>query len=186
MDVFSLAMAGDLPRLQLLVADDPQVLQPRITRERFPAGPHPDVMNILMFTVGLGGSALHAATRGNQAETIRWLIQAGIDPDVRGGYDDQTSLHAAAWHDLVSAAEALLDCGASIDIRSGRLHHNSPAGWAIVAGSADFFEFIMDRGAQTFEFFEADAQAALAGEFLPYTCVPTTNYDRIWKRLQQA
>ncbi len=58
---------------------------------------------------------------------------------MRGGYDQATALHTAAWCNCVRAAEALLDQGADINIRSGRIHNNSPAGWAIVSGAEAVF-----------------------------------------------
>ncbi len=63
-------------------------------------------------------------------------------------------------------------------------HNNSPAGWAIVAGSADVFELLLDRGADVLDGFSADAQAAINGEFVKYKWVPPENYQRIWDRLQ--
>ena len=110
-------------------------------------------------------------------------MAAGQSPDVRGGYDDQTPLHTAAWNNHVEVARRLLDHGADIDARSGKLHNNSPAGWAIVAGSADVFELSMDRGAAVLDWFRDDARRALAGEFLQHKCVPQSHYERILNRL---
>lgn len=182
-DIFSASMAGDEVVVQRLLADNPQVIDERIDQRRFPPGPEHDVHNVLCFTVGTGCSPLHAAARGNQPGTIRQLIAAGHSPDARGGYDQQTPLHTTAWNNLPEAAAALLDGGADIDLRSGKIHNNSPAGWAIVAGSADAFELLMDRGASVLAHFRDDAQDALNGRFLPFSCVPEEQHRRIFSRL---
>jgi ankyrin repeat protein len=90
----------------------------------------------------------------------------------------------AAWDNQLQAATALVDHGADINIRSGSIHNNSPAGWAIVAGSADVFEMLIDRGADVLEWFRDDAQAAINGKFTQYKSVPPENYQRIWHCLQ--
>ncbi len=88
-----------------------------------------------------------------------------MSPNVRGGYDQAAPLHTAAWNNCAESAEALLDCGADIDIRSGKIHNNSPAGWAIVAGSDKVFELLLSRGAQLHPWFVDDARDACAGRF---------------------
>ncbi len=112
------------------------------------------------------------------------IVDAGLSPDVRGGHDDQTPLHLAAWNGYSALVSKLLDRGADISIRSGNIHNNSPAGWAIVAGSADVFELLMDRGAEVLDWFVDDAVAAAAGRFAQYKCVPQSNYERILRRLR--
>ena len=82
-------------------------------------------------------------------------------------------------------AERLVGAGADINIKSGEIHSNSPAGWAIVAGSADVFCYLMDQGAEVLDFFLPDAQAAVSGEFRQYKSVPQENYDRILARLDR-
>lgn len=182
-DIFSAAMCGEIECVRKLVADDPMVLNQKIDQTVFPPGPDHDVQNILTFTVGGGCSPLHAAVCGNQPQTIAELIELGGDPNTRGGYDDASPLHLAAWRDNKSAAVQLIKSGADINLRSGKIHNNTPAGWAIVAGSADVFELLMDHNCEILEFFKDDAAAAVNGKFRQYKVVPQDNYDRIQSRL---
>jgi len=88
-----------------------------------------------------------------------------MSADVRGGCDQATPLHLAAWNDCLEAAKALVDSGADKDAKSGNLHNNSPAGWAIVAGSAKVFDYLIATGAKHFPWFGDDAREACNGRF---------------------
>ena len=182
-DIFSAVIAGDEEVVSRLVAEDQGVLDLKINQETFPPGPEHDVHTIMTFTVGHHSTGLHAAAIGNQPDMIRLLIVSGIDPNVRGGYDEATAMHQAAWQDNLDAANALVEAGADINLRSGEIHNNNAAGWAIVAGSADVFCMLMDRGADVLDFFKADANAAVEGKFRQYKVVPQENYERIHDRL---
>ncbi len=182
-DIFSAVLAEDHTVVGSLLATSPGVVDERINQQRFPPGPAHDVHNIMTFTVGNNATPLQAAAKGNRVSMVRALVDGGADINGRGGYDDSTALHIAAWENHAEIAEQLLDCGADIDIRSGKIHNNSPAGWAIVAGSDRVFALLMDRGAEKPDWFISDAQAAMAGKFLPYKAVPPENYARILARL---
>lgn len=185
-DIFSATVAGDKAVVEQLIADDKGVLDSRISQETFPPGPEHDVHNMLTFIVGGGCTPLHAAAKGNQPDFVHSFAQSGANMNVRGGYDDSAPLHIAAWEDHLDAAVALAEEGANIDLKSGEIHNNTPAGWAIVAGSCNVFEMLMDRGAEVRDFFLADAQAATKGEFRQFKNVPQENYDRILARIQSA
>ena len=182
-DIFSAAMAGCDKTVRKLVAEDKQVLELKISQETFPPGPEHDVHNIMAFTIGNGCSPLHAAAIGNHPEMIKLLVELGADPNTQGGYDDASSLHQAACRDNLAAARALIESGANIDQRSGEIHNNTPAGWAIVAGSPDVFCLLMDHDCQVLDHFRPDAQAAVDGKFRQYKVVPQDNYVRILQRL---
>lgn len=182
-DVFSVIVSGDLARLKQMLAADPTVLGQRIDRETFPPGPEQDVDNIMTFTVGGNATPMHAATIAMNLEMIDALLAAGMDVDATGAYDDCTALHMAAWNDSLPVAKHLVAAGADINRRSGKIHNNSPAGWAIVAGSADVFEYLMDQGADRLDHFATDAETSLRGENLQYKCVPMQNYQRIMAKL---
>lgn len=185
-DIFSAVLAGATDVVEALLADDSAVLAERIGQERFPPGPDHDVHNIMTFIVGDGASPLHAAAKANRGAMIAQLVTAGIDVNVRGGYDEATPLHMAAWDDRGDSVRQLIASGADVNLRSGSIHNNSPAGWAIVAGSADAFEILMDNGSEVMDWFAGDARAAVAGEFRKYKVVPQENYERIAKRLSQV
>lgn len=185
-DIFSASMAGDEAVVQQLIAENPNVVHERLNQQRFPPGPEHDVHNIMTFVIGSDTTALHAAARGNQPAVIQKLVQAGLNPDVTGGYDDATALHLAAWNDLPDSAAALIQCGADVNHRSGSMHNNTPAGWAIVAGSADVFQLLMNSGAKRLEWFNKDAQAGADGDFHSYKVVPQQQRDAILKFLQES
>ena len=101
------------------------------------------------------------------------------------GYDQATPLHAAAWSDCKDSAVALLDNGADIEARSGKLHNNSPAGWAIVAGADSVFELLMDRGAHRHPWFLDDARDACVGRFDQVSKASQEQRTRILSRLER-
>ncbi len=178
-DIFSAVLADDRVAAGRLLIRDPNVTQDRVDQSRFPPGPDHDVQNILTFIVGHNATPLHAAAKANRSGMVDLLVQHGLSPDVRGGYDHASPLHMAAWEDHVEVAEALIKQGADVNMLSGAVHNNSAAGWAIVAGSADCFDLLMDHGAKVLDFFEKDAVDAVAGRFLKFKRVPQQNYDRI-------
>ncbi len=83
----------------------------------------------------------------------------------------------------MNAAGALLDNGADIEVRSGKLHNNTPAGWAIVSGAAEVFELLMDRGAVCHPWFIDDARDACAGRFDAVSNSTVQQRQRILNRL---
>jgi ankyrin repeat protein len=184
-DIFSAVLAEDDAVVRSLIAADPSIVEQRINQERFPPGPDHNVHNIMTFTVGNNSTPLQAAAKGNRVSMARALVECGADINGRGGYDDSTALHIAAWENNDEVAEKLLDRGADINIRSGKIHNNTPAGWAIVAGSDRVFSLLMDRGAEKLDWFKDDAEAGIAGEFRNVKAVPTENYNRILARLNK-
>lgn len=156
--------SGDIDRLAQIVGSEPEGVNMRITRERFP-GPSPAAGHIYLFTIGEGCTLLHAAVNARIVECVRWLLQHGADPNARGGYDEQTPLHAAAWRDAVDIAPLLLKAGAIIDAPSGPLHRNDPLGWAIVAGSEGMVRFLLQAGAPIKPHHRPDAVEGANGAF---------------------
>lgn len=138
---------------------------------------------MLTFTLGSEATPLHAAAKSNLREVVSILIRRGLAPDVRGGYDQATPLHMAAWNNCAISAEALLDEGADIDARSGKIHNNSPAGWAIVAGSDTVFELLMQRGAPRHPWYLDDACDACAGRFNAVSSATPDQRNRILSML---
>lgn len=183
-DVFSALICGDLTLLEKLLNENSQLLQARINQSFFPPGIEHNVHNVLTFTVGQDLTLLHTAAKFDQADAIKLLVAHGISTEVRGGYDHSAPLHLAAWSNCANSAAALLDCGAELDLRSGPIHNNSPAGWAIVAGAAEVFELLMVRGATQFPWFLDDARDALAGRFDQVSRATVEQRQRILKRLE--
>ena len=129
---------------------------------------------------------MHSAAKANRCEAVDILVRRGLSPDVRGGYDLATPLHTAAWNNCAVSAEALLDNGADINLVSGKLHNNSPAGWAIVSGSDSVFDLLMDRGALCHSWFLDDAREACDGRFDQVSHVSPQQRDRILSRVRRS
>lgn len=182
-DIFSAVVCGDVAMVESLLRADPGLIEARINQTFFPPGSEHDVHNTLTFSIGQDATLLHASTKANRPESVSVLVRLGLSPNVRGGYDHGTPLHTAAWSDCVESARALLDNGADIEARSGKLHNNTPAGWAIVAGSDKVFNLLMDRGAQKHPWFLDDARDACSGRFDQVANVPSEQRQRILSRL---
>ena len=109
-DPFMCAMIGDVAGLATMAKTDAEGVNMRVTRERCSAPP-PAAGHIYLYTIGEGCTLLHAATNADNVASVRWLLANGADPNARGGYDDQTPLHGAAWHDAAEIAPLLIAGG---------------------------------------------------------------------------
>ncbi len=182
-DIFSAVVCGDVAMVEKSLQDDPSLIEARINQTFFPPGSEHDVHNILTFSIGQDSTLLHAAAKVNRPESVVALVGLGLSPNVRGGYDHGTPLHTAAWSNCAESARALLDNGADIEARSGKLHNNTPAGWAIVAGADKAFNLLIDRGALKHPWFLDDARDACAGRFDQVANVSYEQRQRILSRL---
>ena len=182
-DIFSVALVGDTQRFDSMLAADPSLLDKKINQEFFPPGPEHNVHNVLTYSVGQDSNLLHTAVIGKQLDMLEPIVKAGLSIDSRGGYDDSTSMHMVAWRDELAVAKKLVELGAEIDLRSGKIHNNTPAGWAIVGGSPNVFCYLIDQGAVIQDYFESDIKAGLAGEFQKYKQVPLSNFQVMLDRI---
>jgi hypothetical protein len=103
----------------------------------------------------------------------------GAEPDVRGGYDESTPLHIAAWHDQPDAISVLLDLGASIDHRSGPKENDTPLNWAIVNASIGAARVLIDGGATVGDEQRRIAESGLNGRFKSHTGVDPARYAEL-------
>ncbi len=184
-NIFSIIAAGDTRRLRQIIENNPQELHIRLDEELFPPHPETGAINIMNFSLGRHTTPMHSAARCSRTEVIELLLEAGLDVNQRGDYDDCMPLHIAAWYDLVPVAEYLLDRGAELDAESGAIHQNTPAGWAIVAGSVHVLEMLLNRGAEVRDYFLRDAEAAASGAFRQYRASPRENYRRAMELLRE-
>ncbi len=184
-DPFMYAMIGDLDRLAAEIEADPEALHIRVTPDRFTPTTE-EAAHIYMYTIGQGSTLLHAAANRGRVEIVRFLIERGLDPDVRGGYDDQTPAHGAAWENEADVIRALAEGGADLNLPSGRIHKNPPLGWAIVGGSADVAEALVEAGVEIRDHYAEDAARGEAGEFRTYSSATPEAYARIRKILESA
>lgn len=183
-DIVSSAACGDLDSIEKLLSENPEHINARINQMFFPPGSEHNVHNTMTFSIGLDATPLHAAAKGNCPEVVSMLAKRGLSPNVRGGYDHATPLHVAAWNNCIESAVALLNHGADIETRSGKLHNNTPAGWAIVAGADKVFKILVDRGAHCHAWFLEDARGACAGRFDQFSPVSKDRRNRILSRLE--
>jgi ankyrin repeat protein len=184
-DIFSSILCGDVPSVETLLNAKPDLIHARINQSFFPPSSDHNVHNILSFSVGVDSTPMHAAAKGNRMEAISMLAGRGLSINVRGGYDHATSLHTAAWSNCAVSAKALIDNGADIEARSGKLHNNTPAGWAIVAGADEVFELLLDNGAQRHPWFMDDARDACEGRFDQVANASSQQRNRILSKLLQ-
>lgn len=94
MAAFEAMKAGDLPQLQVLLRQDPALVNARGTN---------------------GNTLLNLATSLKQVEIVKALIEAGADVDLANDRG-WTPLHQAAYGADLILLEILLDAGASIDL----------------------------------------------------------------------
>ena len=184
-DPFMLTAVGDVGRLGLALDEDPGLIDWRINAEHYPT-PGSEALHIFGYTLGWEATLLHAAARRDQTAVVHLLIDRGFDPARRGDYDESTALHTAAWEGSASAAEALLDRGAPIDIASGDTHENEPLGWAIVAGQSLLVRLLLDRGAPIHDHHVRNAAAGVAGEFQQWSSSPLETWSEIATMLEEG
>lgn len=167
-DPFMAVRIGDVGLLERLAAEEPEGVKVRVTRERF-AGPAPAAGHIYIFTIGEGCGLVNAAVGVDRPEMIRWLAGRGADVNARGGYDEATPLHGAAWNDRAASISALLDAGAEINAKSGPMHRNEPLGWAIVSGAGSAVRALLERGAKVQPRHVEDAKKGALGAFREFS-----------------
>lgn len=78
-------------------------------------------------------------------DVVRAFIQAGANVDARDGVKHCTALHMAARRGSVAIAEALLDCGAAIDVKDSL--GDTPLRRAVNCGKIDVARLLLSRGA---------------------------------------
>jgi ankyrin repeat protein len=116
--------AGDLERLDALLADDPGLVRERTLD---------------------GTTGLHLAVR--HADAVRLLLERGADPNARDQGDNAAPLHVAAANGHLESVRALLDAGADVHGR-GDLHDGDVIGWASRRGNEAVIDLLLERGAR--------------------------------------
>ncbi len=177
-DAFLYAALQDPARLKSELLENPACTSLRIGPETFSTTP-PAAEIIYSYIVGTGCTPLHVAANFGRTDSARLLADAGADPNARGGYDDAAPLHLAAWNDHGDVIRALAGCGAELDALSGELHHNSALGWAVVGGSPDAVQALLDKGAKVEPRHVEDARLGAAGEFIAYKRQSVENWKRV-------
>ncbi len=159
-DIFMAFALGDTEAVREMLDSDPALLSSTTAAGPHNPSPAPGE-HIYVYLIDNKTSLLHAAAKFDQSGIVKLLLERGLDVGIRGGYDDSTPLHLAAWCNSLNAIDALLDGGADIESVSGERHHNTPCGWAIAAGNIDAVRLLLDRGAQVKDWFLSDAEENL-------------------------
>jgi ankyrin repeat protein len=125
LDAFEAATFGDLDRLAVLLADDPDLTERRS---------------------GDGFTVLHLAAFFGQDNAVRLLLARGADPDARGtGWMTGTPLNAAASARHATVVALLLEAGADPD--AVQLGGWTPLHSAAHNGDARTVELLLAHGA---------------------------------------
>ena len=184
-DEFMYAMIGDLDRLGAAIDADPNVLHARTTPDRF-TPTEGEAAHIYMYTIGSNATLIHAAVSGSGPEVVRFLVERGLDPNARGGYDDQTAAHGAAWGNRPDMIRLLAECGADVDLPSGETHRNPPAGWGILSGSVEAIEALLELGIRIPDYYLEDARAGIDGRWREFSSATPDRYEAIVAALEAA
>ena len=92
-----------------------------------------------------------------------------------------TALQTALNYGHVPLAEYLVERGADIDV-----HAAAGLGWAIVAGSVNLVELLLQRGAEKRDYYEREAEDGVKGAFMEFKNVDLENYDKILTLLRRT
>lgn len=171
-DVFAAVALDDLELLTRLVDERPE--RANATLDQGELATPGDLCLIYTWTMGMGAggsrkqTVLHGAAWLNRTRALKLLAERGADSNTPGGYDDATPLHAAAWRGHVEAVRVLVEAGAHVDRESGPTHHNTPCGWAVVAGHPKVVETLLALGAEIRDYFLSDAEQGKNGNGVPF------------------
>ncbi len=128
LDIFEAATVGDAPRVRELLRADRTLVNAMAGDGFFPLGlaaffKRPEVMKVLLengadphlATRPAGFTPLHSAVADDQGtevkDMVRWLLDAGADPNARSATDG-TPLHTAAFTGNLEVIRMLLAAGA--------------------------------------------------------------------------
>jgi len=150
-------IAGDLPTLERLLHENPDLARARSTRSHG--------ATLLHYVAANGVEEYRQKTPGNAVDVAKMLLDADAEPDalacMYGGQHTTMSMLVSSCHPAkagvqVAVVETLLDFGAAVEPR-GSGDWASPLMTALAFGYRDAAEALVRRGAR------ADTLAAAAG-----------------------
>jgi hypothetical protein len=134
---FEAIHAGDVERLERLVAEHPALAAARFADER---GHQRTLLHVLTDWPG-------HFPRG--AETVAVLVAAGADTGATfGGPHDETPLHWAASSDDIEVLDALVAAGADVDAPGSVIDGGGPLADAVAFGQWRAARRLLDHGAR--------------------------------------
>jgi len=92
------------------------------------------------------GTWLHVAASHGKLEIVKYLINSGLDSNIKGGTFNAGAINRAASEGYVEIVKYLIDCGAELDVSEP---DRNPLFAAIYGGHKDIVELLIDRGIDT-------------------------------------
>jgi ankyrin repeat protein len=177
-DPFMLVAIDDAATLGRHLEMDFAVANAVLSPNVFPS-PGSKAGHIYCYSLGpYSSTLLHIAAALDRREIVTLLIDAGAGLNTRGGYDESTALHVAAWNGHADGVEHLVSLGAALEQASGPIHGNTPLGWALANGKADVVERLLKLGAEVLPRHRTDLTHASAGRS-DSTAGTKEDFDRI-------
>ena len=93
---------------------------------------------------GLCGTALHSASFKGRLQVVRYLLQHGVDVNIRDSGED-TPFLLASWRGHSDVAKCLLEHGADVELRDQL--DNTPLNLAARYGQFDAVRFLLEHNA---------------------------------------
>ncbi|PFD27833.1 hypothetical protein CN285_30200 [Bacillus cereus] len=112
---------GDINKVKQLIGNDKEILN----------------------TMTTFGTWLHVAAKKGHLEMVEYLINKGIDIDVRGGTFDASALNLAAGAGHLEIVKYLIEAGTELDVS---LAKRNPLFGAIYGGHKEVAEFLIEKG----------------------------------------
>ncbi|KAK2709314.1 hypothetical protein QYM36_013100 [Artemia franciscana] len=99
-----------------------------------------------------GRTPLHYAAIDNKLDCCHLLVSKGAKIDISDDYTRKTPLHLALEHGLISIASYLLEKGANINLKYGRIANRyeckyTPLHFAVAKFNLDMCQFLLSKGA---------------------------------------
>ncbi len=92
------------------------------------------------------GTFLHMATSSGMYDVVKFLLENGIDVNIKGGIRDSSAMTIAAFKGYMDICELLYDNGAQLDVSD---FDRNPLFAAIYNGHYDIVKFLVEKGIDT-------------------------------------
>lgn len=111
------------------------------------------------------GTVLHLAAEYNQSAIVKWLIEMGMDINIEDKNYGHTPIRNAISEGHVDLFKEMFQLGAKIYFENPKHPHQDPLFGAILAGSKEMAQLLIEHGADTtIRYFERKDAALMAKE----------------------